>query len=65
MRQRYGLDCTSDELRAYAKQAGNREAEVQFAEIKVRAEISCDGPARGGRGSPCQGARVDAVIHLP
>ena len=31
----------ADALRAYAKQAGNREAEVQFAEIKVRAEIKC------------------------
>ena len=58
-------EALAEALRAYAKQAGNREAEVQFAEIKVRAEISCDGPARGGRGSPCQGARVDAVIHLP
>jgi len=28
-------------LRAYAKQANNREAEVQFAEIKVRAERKC------------------------
>ncbi len=31
----------AEALRAYAKQASNREAEVQFAEIKVRAEIKC------------------------
>lgn len=31
----------AEALRAYAKQANNREAEVQFAEIKVRAEIRC------------------------
>lgn len=31
----------AEALRAYAKQANNRDAEVQFAEIKVRAEIKC------------------------
>ena len=33
--------CKAEALRAYAKQANNRDAEVQFAEIKVRAEIKC------------------------
>lgn len=31
----------AEALRAYAKQAGNREAEVQFSEVKVRAERKC------------------------
>lgn len=31
----------AEALRAYAKQANNREVEVQFAECKVRAEIRC------------------------
>lgn len=31
----------AEALRAYAKQANNREVEVQFAECKVRAEIKC------------------------
>lgn len=31
----------AESLRAYAKQANNRAAEVDFAEIKVRAEIRC------------------------
>jgi hypothetical protein len=31
----------AEALRAYAKQANNRDAEVQFAEIKVRAEMKC------------------------
>jgi hypothetical protein len=31
----------TEALRAYAKQAKNRELEVQFAEVKVRAEIKC------------------------
>ena len=31
----------AEALRAYAKQANNREVECQFAECKVRAEIKC------------------------
>lgn len=56
----------AEALRAYAKQANNRDAEVQFAEIKVRAEIKCgellrEMAARGERstgGKPSHDATV-------
>jgi len=31
----------AEALRAYAKKANNREAEVQFADIKLQAERKC------------------------
>lgn len=36
-----GIHNKADALRAYSRQLHNREAEVQFAEIKVRAERRC------------------------
>jgi hypothetical protein len=59
----------AEALRAYAKQAGNRDAEVQFAEIKVRAEIKCgellkemaESGERAGRG---RHSNSDSVSHL-
>jgi len=59
----------AEALRAYARQANNREAEVQFAECKARAEIRCGellaemtaNKQRAERGRP---ANSDSVSHL-
>jgi phage-related minor tail protein len=55
----------AEALRAYAKQANNRDAEVQFAEIKVRAEMKCgellrDMAERGERRTGAQGQSEEA-----
>jgi hypothetical protein len=60
----------AEALRAYAKQAENREAEVQFAEVKVRAERKCGEllqmtAASGERetgGKPLHGERVKPTL---
>lgn len=59
----------AEALRAYAKQANNRDAEVQFAEIKVRAEIRCgellrDMAERGERHTKEQGVSHVATPTL-
>lgn len=59
----------AEALRAYAKQANNREVEVQFAECKVRAEIKCgellrDMAQHGNRASAGRPANGDNVSRL-
>jgi hypothetical protein len=64
----------AEALRAYAKQANNRDAEVQFAEIKVRAEMKCGELLRdmaergerdrGGRGPIVESRRATQLADI-
>jgi hypothetical protein len=63
----------AEALRAYARQANNRDAEVQFAEIKVRAERKCgellvelerNGQRATGKGRPNKRDNVSRLSDL-
>lgn len=59
----------AESLRAYAKKANNREAEVQFADIKLHAERKCgellkEMAQNGERASRGRSANSDSVSHL-